>query len=65
MFCDVTSLVNGTTRQKLAQADMRKMGIPLPPFAEQCNIAAALDKVSELIAKRHQQLGKLEILKNH
>ena len=60
MFYDVTGLVNGATRQKLTQADMRKMEIPLPPLDEQRNIAVVLDKVSDLIAKRRQQLDKLD-----
>lgn len=62
MFYDVTGLVNGATRQKLTQADMRKMEIPLPPLGEQRKIAAVLDKVSDLIAKRRQQLDKLDEL---
>lgn len=62
MFYDVTGLVNGATRQKLTQADMRKMEIPLPPLDEQRKIAAVLDKVSDLIAKRRQQLDKLDEL---
>lgn len=36
--------------------------IPLPPLSEQRRIAAVLDKVSDLIAKRRQQLDKLEEL---
>lgn len=62
MFYDVSALVNGATRQKLTQADMRKMEVPIPPFAEQRKIAAVLDKVSDLIAKRRQQLTKLDEL---
>ncbi|WP_195975918.1 restriction endonuclease subunit S [Hydrogeniiclostridium mannosilyticum] len=62
MFYDVTGLVNGATRQKLTQADMRKMEIPLPPLDEQRKIAAVLDKVSGLISKRRQQLDKLDEL---
>ena len=34
--------------------------IPLPSLAEQRKIAAVLDKVSDLIAKRRQQLDKLD-----
>ena len=56
MFYDVTGLVNGATRQKLTQADMRKMEIPLPPLDEQRHIAAVLDKVSGLISKSREQL---------
>ena len=62
MFYDVTGLVNGATRQKLTQVDMRKMEIPFPPLDEQRKIAAVLDKVSDLIAKRRQQLDKLDEL---
>ena len=62
MFYDVTGLVNGATRQKLTQTDMRKIEIPLPPLDEQRKIAAVLDKVSDLIAKRRQQLDKLDLL---
>ena len=62
MFYDVTGLVNGATRQKLNQADMKKMEIPLPPLDEQRRIAAVLDKVSGLIAKRREQLDKLDEL---
>lgn len=36
--------------------------IPLPPLDEQRKIAAVLDKVSGLIAKRCQQLDKLDLL---
>ena len=62
MFYDVSGLVNGATRQKLTQADMRKMEIFLPPLDEQRRIAAVLDKVSDLIAKRREQLDKLDEL---
>ena len=62
MFYDVTGLVNGATRQKLTQADMRKMEIPFPPLDEQRKIAAVLDKVSDLIVKRRQQLDNLDEL---
>ena len=36
--------------------------IPLPPLEEQRRIAATLDKVSDLIAKRRAQLDKLDLL---
>lgn len=62
MFYDVSSLINGATRQKLTQADMRKMEIPMRPLAEQKYIAALLDKVSNLIALRKQQLATLDKL---
>ena len=62
MFYDVSGLINGATRQKLTQVDMRKMEIPVPPLEEQRRIAALLDKVSDLIAKRRAQLDKLDLL---
>lgn len=36
--------------------------IPLPPLDKQRKIVAVLDKVSDLIAKRRQQLDKLDLL---
>ena len=36
--------------------------IPLPPLDKQRKIVAGLDKVSDLIAKRRQQLDKLDLL---
>ena len=62
MFYDVTGLVNGATRKKLTQADMRKIEIPLMPLDEQRKIAAVLDKISDLAAKRSRQLDKLDEL---
>lgn len=62
MFYDVSTLVNGATRKKLTQADMRKIEIPLPPLEEQQKIAMVLDKVTDLIDKRKQQLAKLDEL---
>lgn len=62
MFYDVSGLVNGATRQKLTQADMRKMEIPLRPMSEQKRITAVINKVSDLISLRKQQLTKLDEL---
>ena len=62
MYYDVSNLVNGATRQKLTQADMREMIVPLPSMPEQQHIAAVLDKVSELIDLRKRQLAKLDEL---
>ena len=62
MFYDVSSLVNGATRQKLTQADMRTMEIPLLEMEEQKRIVRKLDKISSLIALRKKQLEKLDEL---
>ena len=62
MFRDVSDIVNGATRQKLTQADMRKIEIPLLPIAEQKSVVAKISKVFELIALRKEQLAKLDQL---
>ena len=62
MFRDVSDIVNGATRQKLTQADMRKIEIPLLPIAEQKSVVAKISKVFELIALRKEQLVKLDQL---
>lgn len=49
--------VMGTTLNK---ATLGAVSITVPPIDEQRKIAAILDKVSDLIAKRHQQLDKLD-----
>lgn len=41
---------------------LKEIEIPLPPLDEQCRIAAVLDKVGGLIAKRREQLDKLDEL---
>lgn len=62
MFYDVSSMINGATRQKLNQADMRKMQIPLPTFEKQKYIVTVLDKVTDLIDKSKRQLELLDEL---
>ena len=49
--------VMGTTLNK---ATLGAVSIPVPPIDEQHKIAAVLDKVSDLITKRQQQLDKLD-----
>ena len=49
--------VVGTTLNK---ATLSAVSITVPPIDEQRKIAAILDKVSDLIAKRRQQLDKLD-----
>ena len=50
------------TVKHLSAKELNKIRIPLPPLDEQRRIAATLDKVTELIAKRRQQLDKLDEL---
>lgn len=50
------------TVKHLSAKELNKAKIPLPSLDEQRRIAAVLDKVSDLIAKRKQQLDKLDEL---
>lgn len=51
--------VMGTTLNK---ATLGAVSITVPPIDEQRKLAAVLDKVSDLIANRRQQLDKLDLL---
>lgn len=62
MFYDVSNIVNGATRQKLTQADMRKMEIHVPSIEEQHKTVKILKKLCDLISYRQQQLTKLDEL---
>lgn len=68
-FCekfDFEQLNTTVTIPSLTKANLLKVEIPLPSLDDQRKIAAALDKVSDLIAKRRQQLDKLdEMVKAH
>ena len=62
MFYDVYQMVNGATRQKLNQSELRKMRIPFPTLDVQKQIADTLDKASRLIELRKTQLEKMDLL---
>ena len=64
-FCekyDFERLNTTVTIPSLTKANLLKVEIPLPPLDEQRRIATVLDKVSDLIAKRREQLDKLDEL---
>ena len=52
----------GATIPHIYFKDYQKEELSLPPLEEQRRIAAVLDKVSDLIAKRRAQLDKLDLL---
>lgn len=52
----------GVAQKNMSTEWLKDYKIPLPPLDEQRKIAAVLDKVSDLIAKRKQQLDKLDEL---
>lgn len=58
----LNSLGRGATFKEISKGIVEDIEIPLPPLDEQHKIAAVLDKVSDLIALRKQQLEKLDEL---
>ena len=59
---NLSKYFTGATIPHIYFKDYQKEELPLPPLDEQRRIAAVLDKVSDLIAKRRQQLDKLDEL---
>ena len=58
----LNSLGRGATFKEISKSIVENIEIPLPSLDEQRRIAATLDKVSDLISKRRQQLDKLDEL---
>lgn len=56
------SSAHGATMKHLTKKVFDSLPFYLPPLEEQRKIAETLDKVSDLIAKRKQQLEKLDLL---
>ena len=56
----VNNIGRGVAQNNINMTILRNFEIPLPPLEEQRKIAAVLDKVSDLIAKRRTQLDKLD-----
>ena len=57
---DLQHYCESTTGPSVRKTRIAEIEIPLPPLDEQRKIAAMLDKVSDLIDKRRQQLDKLD-----
>jgi len=53
---------SGATQKAITNVGLKKIVISVPPLDEQFRIAVVLDKISDLIAKRRQQIGKLDEL---
>ncbi|MHB8962574.1 MAG: restriction endonuclease subunit S, partial [Saccharofermentanales bacterium] len=62
MYKDVSNIVNGATRQKLTQTDLREIRIPILSIGEQKKIVLGFNKCFSLIQLRKQQLEKLDQL---
>ena len=68
-FCQSPSFIQklvaqatGASYPAVTSTIVKECRIPLPPLDEQRRIAATLDKVTDLISKRRQQLDKLDEL---
>ena len=59
---ELNSKGTGSTFKAINKKTLAETEIPLPSLEEQHRIAATLDKVSDLIAKRRAQLDKLDLL---
>lgn len=58
----LNSLGRGATFKEISKSIVADIQIPLPPLSEQKRIAGILDKATELIALRKQQIQKLDLL---
>lgn len=61
-YMNLSKYFTGATIPHIYFKDYQKEELPLLPLEEQRKIAAVLDKVSDLIVKRQQQLDKLDEL---
>ena len=59
---ELNSKGTGSTFKAINKSTLSETEIPLPSLDEQRRIAATLDKVTDLISKRRQQLDKLDEL---
>ncbi len=59
---DARPYLTGSTRAKLTKGSASRFPIPLPPLAEQKRIAAVLDQVDTLRAKRREAITLLDDL---
>ncbi len=59
---NINEIGRGVAQNNINMTILKNIEIPLPPLEEQEKIAMVLDKVSELIEKREQQLAKLDEL---
>ena len=62
-FQDISCYISGSTREKLNQALLKSIIIPLPPLPEQHRIASVLSQIDEVIEKEERYKEKLERIK--
>ena len=56
------NMTGSAGQKRVPKSFLESYNIKIPTLGEQCRIAAVLDKVSDLIAKRREQLDKLDEL---
>ena len=56
----LSDVITGSAQPQIVRQSLAKVKVMYPPLDEQRKIAVVLDKVSDLIAKRRQQLNKLD-----
>lgn len=56
----LSDVITGSAQPQIVRQSLAKVKVIYPSLDEQRKIAAVLDKVSDLIAQRRQQLGKLD-----
>lgn len=59
---NVSAMGRGVAQNNINLKMLREFELPIPPLETQRHIAALLDKVTDLIAKRRAQLDKLDLL---
>lgn len=59
---DIFNLASGANINNIRNEHIENLWLPFPHLDEQRRIAAVLDKVTDLIAKRQAQLDKLDLL---
>ena len=62
MFYNVDGMVNGATRQKLTQAAMRQILIPMRSMEEQQYIVSVIKKTESIIQSRQRQIEEFDKL---
>ncbi len=58
----LTKIAKGASYPAVSNSDVRALELPLPSLEEQKKIANELDKIDDLIAKRKEQIEKLDLL---
>lgn len=59
---EINRYVTGAVRKRISRKNLFKIPIPIPPLSEQERIVAELDLLSDVIAKKREQLKQLDTL---